>query len=138
MKTRKGAYMKKLLILTLLTATYSVPSHALVVLVINCETQDGDYRVSILNNQGIGPVRNNHLSATIYDKNETNIASYIVSPPPLIQSTSFGRSPYLDLKTNGQKFSLAFPSTNYKHTSLLAVLADGTTISDENMVCNKL
>ena len=130
--------MKKLLLLSVLVTMYSVPSHALVSMVVKCETQDGDYSVSILNNQGIGLVRSNNLEAVIYDKNETVVASYTVNPPPLIQSVSFGRSPYLDQKTNGQIFSLAFPSTNYKHTSLLAVLADGTKVSDENMTCQKL
>jgi hypothetical protein len=131
-------FMKKLLLLSVLATIYSVPSHALVKLISKCETQDKDYTVSILNNQGIGAVRKSILSAVIYDKNDTVVATYIVNPPPLLQSTSFGRRPYLDQKTHGQRFNLAFPSTNYKHTSLVAVLADGTKISDENLTCEKL
>jgi hypothetical protein len=130
--------MKKLIVLSAAIVLNSASSFALVRLVTNCKTSDGLYAVVITDNQGIGPVRTSNFGASINDQDGNTIASYAVQPDDGIRSISFGRQKYLDKETDGHKFSLAFPSTNYRHTSLLAVLPDGQVLRDENMACSPL
>ena len=128
--------MKTLILTSLLATLFSMPSHALVQLVNSCQTSNGLYQIEIINNQGIGPVRSDNLGASIQDREGNVVASFSVEKYAGIQSISFGRQKFIDIATKGQDFTLAFPSTNYRHISINATLADGTQIDDENVTCN--
>jgi hypothetical protein len=132
----KGNQMKRLLALALLISMYSVSSYAIVHVVHDCKTSDNQYRVLILDNQGIVPNHTDNLYATIADKNGSIVNSFAVqSNEGTIMSSSFGRIMYTDTKTQGQRFSLAFPSTNYRHTSLLVMMEGRSVLNDENLIC---
>ncbi len=130
--------MKNLAVLAIAALLYTNSASALVSVIESCQTQNGEFKVSILSNQGIGFDRSNpSLTAQVTDKSGNVIASYQVSPPPAIQSTSFGRSPYTDTLTQGHKFSLAFPSTNFRHTSLLVQFPSAVVYKTDDIVCGK-
>ena len=119
----------------LVFSLYSNSASALVRMVEACRTPTG-IKVSITDNQGIGPVRDSHFFATVYDQNDIVLASYEVAlPQPHLQSVSFGRSAYTDVTTQGQNFSLAFPSTNFQHTSLLVVLPNKLVYKSDELAC---
>ncbi len=128
--------MKKLAGLLILLSMYALPSHALVRMISDCKTSDQQYRVTIVDNQGIGFPRTSHYGAMISDVNGNEVGSYaLASNEGQPKSASFGRDMFYDIQTQGQEFSLSFPSTNYRHTSLLAHLPNGQVLSDENMSC---
>ncbi len=126
--------MKKFVILALAGLLHSNPASALVRVVETCQTPTGSMKVVILDNQGIGMVRKSNLIATVSDS-QGPVVTYPVNPPPAIQSVSFGRSPYTDRLTHGRQFSLSFPSTNFKHTSLFVLLPNGMIFTNDNMIC---
>ncbi len=130
--------MKNLALLALVSVLQVSPAFALVRMVEACHTSNGEYSISIIDNQGIGPVRKSHYVATVSDSTGNPIASYNVNPPPAVQSASFGRSPYTDVLTQGHQFSLAFPSTNFNHTSVLFAIQNGNVYRSDDVVCNHL
>jgi hypothetical protein len=128
---------KQILTLALVAATTlaALPSQALVRLIVRCQTADGQYLVSVTGNQGTGIVRLAVYGAQIYNSEGTLLSSYTVHQKTT-QSASFGRHDYVDLKSEGQQFDLAFPSTNYHSTDLKAVLGDGTVIQEKGLTCS--
>ena len=130
--------MKSLAVLALATLLYANSASALIVVVQSCQTENGSLKVTIMNNQGIGFDRSTHLVATVSDKDGNMIVSYPVNSPSPVQSMSFGRSPYTDSLTQGHDFSLAFPSTNFGHTSLLVQLPNAALFRSDTVVCNQI
>lgn len=127
--------MKKFVVLTFIAVMYANSAFALVRLVKSCQIPQTRLTIEIFDNEGIGLIRKHNLSATLSDANRKFIASYAINPPPRIQSVSFARSPYTDKLTQGHRFSLAFPSTNFRHTSIMAVLPDKSVLTSDDVVC---
>lgn len=122
---------------TFIAATiFSVPSHALVILVRQCQVSNGAYRLLVLNNEGIGFNRIPSYSAEIYNDQDQVVGFYQLKVLQHIHSISFGRKEFVDVQTEGKIFDLALPSTNCKNTILKATLSDGTVISDDNLKCD--
>jgi hypothetical protein len=124
----------KTLILPVLALLYSAPSFALVKLVANCETKGDEYRVVILDNEGIGMNRTENLGVTVSDKQGDIVASYALVRSRR-GSISFGRTHFVDKETNGEKFDLAAASTNERNLPLFMKLKDGKEIDEENVEC---
>jgi len=115
---------------------FSNISHALVREMATCQTADKQYQVTVMDNEGIGPVRTPHYGATIYNAEGEVLASYSVeSNAGQPRSISFGQDMYFDEQTKGQEFKLAFGSTNFRHITLVAVLDNGTKLSETDLVC---
>jgi hypothetical protein len=106
----------------------SVPSFGLVRMVESCQTSDGKYQVSIMDNQGTGMVRSSHYGATVQDENGNNLGTYDLKYIPKFGSVSFGHSSYVDQETGGKKFDFALPSTNTPY-SIVAALSNGEEIT---------
>ena len=105
----------------------------LVRLVLKCSTADKKYSVYIVDNQGTGPDRSSHLSASIVDTSVVDLEKVVGSYAPLTLlrssgSISFGHGTYVDTATNGNKFSLALPSTNTPY-AVSAVLSNGKELN---------
>jgi hypothetical protein len=118
----------------------SVPSFALVRELVACSTEDGRYTISIQDNQGIGPVRTSNPVAFIQDSQGDNeiVASFAVHQQ-LLQSISFGGHPtFVDNNSNGKKFTLAGPSTNFHNTRLRVTLKSGETLLEDRLICSIL
>jgi hypothetical protein len=113
-----------------------MPAQALVRTVAICETSGG-LRVGLYDNQGIGFDRTSHFGATVTQPDGTLLASYKVAPKRK-GSISFGRMHYLDQESEGQKFDIAFPSTNFHNIILSVILPDGSVIQDDNLNCPSL
>ena len=128
--------MKKLSVILSLVAIAAVSSTSfgLVRVVATCQTSDNLYRVSVIENDGIGPVRTPSLGAVCYNANNEVIATYPVtrSTSP---SVSFGQTMYFDTASHGNRFMLAFGSTNYRHITLKAVLNNGSTLAQLDPTC---
>jgi hypothetical protein len=127
-----------LILATIAIASLTTPCHALVRILALCITADGQYRVYIQDNQGIGPVRTSHRSASVRDTNGRVVASYDVEASHGIQSASFGRLKYQDSASSGAGFTLEGPSTNFKNYILHVKMNSGGktgTISDSNLNC---
>lgn len=132
--------MKTYLIMGLAAASMlsSATSHALVSLVEDCTTQNGQYHVEIMDNQGLAPFRADDakLGATIVDDNHNVVGGFAVEQAP-IHAIGFG-DPYVDTATNGQKFELTPPDTNVRNYSLRATLSNGTVLTDDDLKCSSL
>jgi len=107
------------------TLLSSVPSFALVRELDQCTTRDGQFSVSVMDNQGIGPVRTSNVFATVRDSSDEIVASYKVTEKTGPMSISFGRAQMIDTQTGGSLFDLAGPSTNFRTISLLVKLQSG-------------
>jgi hypothetical protein len=111
-----------------------IKGHALVIELALCSTATGEYRISVLDNQGIGPVRVSHISASITNSGGVVVATYPAEIFRGIQSVSFGRPKYQDIASSGSAFLLEGPSTNAKNYILHAVV-QGAQIADTNLNC---
>lgn len=111
-------------------------SQALVQRLGVCDTPDGNYRIMIFNNEGIGIEREAHYGAAIYDEQGQVRASYPVTAKH-IGSISFGRKHYLDTAQQGQQFDLAFGSTNFHNIYIKAQLDNGETLVADNLECSR-
>ena len=131
--------MKKLsalLALALIVSSVSAStSHALVRKLADCVTSDGAYRITIMDNQGIGPIRKSNPGATITHSDGSLVGTYPVEFFRGPQSISFGRPHYIDSATKGKLFVLSGPSTNFRHYSVRA-MSDDATISDDDLKCS--
>ena len=130
--------MKKLSVILSLVAIVAVSSTSfgLVRVVTTCQTSDNLYRVMVLANEGIGPVRTAALSAVCYNANNEVIANFPISTNAgEMKSASFGRTMYFDTASHGNRVMLAFVSTNYRNTTLKAVMQNGSTLSEMDPVC---
>ena len=122
--------MKKIMMSVLVLAglAQTLPAHALVAIVERCTTSDGQYTMSIANDEGIGWPRIAHFYANIENAAGDVVAEYAVTyDNPQIRSVSFGHSSYLDSASNGKDFDFALPSTNTPY-ALTATLKDGQVI----------
>ena len=72
-KSNKGT-MFSLAVLAFTTLTAS--AFGLVREVHSCTTSDGKYTVTVMDNQGIGPVRTSHFFGTIKNSNDDVVGSY--------------------------------------------------------------
>lgn len=130
--------MKTYLIMGLAAASMlsSATSHALVSLVEDCTTQNGQYRIEVSNDQGIGLERNfTALGASITDDRDNVVGNFAVKQAP-IHAIGFG-DPFVDTATDGKKFSLTTPDTNVRGYSIRAVLDNGTVLTDDNLKCSE-
>jgi len=112
----------------------SVPSFALVRELASCVTTDGQYTVTVEDNQGIGPVRKSNVGARVEDADGNTLASWAVEVDTRPHSISFGRPGYIDTQTMGQEFNLRGPSTNF-HKYSLSAKWDSGEISDAQLNC---
>lgn len=110
-------------------------SQALVMEMATCQTHDNMYRVTIMNNEGIGPVRTPNYGATVYNVRGEVLGGYAVRPMQGF-SVSFGQFQYVDAQSQGQRFDLGFGSTNFRHISLRAVLNNGQVINEMDPACH--
>lgn len=125
--------MKALIAIALLLASTS--SYALVRVVEDCQTSNGQYRIVILDNEGIGRDRTPALSADVYE-GDKQVASYALKAVR-VGSTSFGRWHYLDQQSMGERFDLAGPSTNARNVILHAIVgANSVVVEDDNLNCH--
>jgi len=108
----------------------SSQSHALVRLVADCQSANNLYRVVIMDNAGIGPVRTPNLRATIRNAQGDVLAAYAVNENEL-KSTSFGAPTYIDRATGGKQFRLWLGSTNSPRQTVSAALNDAVRLSSE-------
>ncbi len=122
-------------LVSLLTLVTPATSHALVRELALCSTANGQYQVSIFDNQGIGLGRTSQIYANITDQNGNVVASYKAEVRKGIQSASFGRPTFQDVASAGAAFSLAGPSTNFHNFILHAQLKD-RVLSDSQMKCS--
>jgi hypothetical protein len=120
----------------------STSSHALVRELSSCTTNDGQYHVSIEDNQGLGPIRASHVAAIVRELPSGEVVASYTVKSAFLGSISFGRTHYRDTRSGGQNFDLAFPSTNAHNTTLSVKLQAGdhrdTVLSDEQMKCVKI
>lgn len=131
--------MKKMMGLMLVALISSTTCHALVKELALCTTSDGQYTVSVQDNQGIGPVRTSYITASVYDSNDKVVASYEAEEFRGVHSISFGRPKYQDTATAGKGFLLEGPSTNFKHYSLnVEMNAGGKSgrVSNDDLNCS--
>ncbi len=114
--------------LTLFGALQTLPAFGLVREVALCHTTDGQYSVSIVDNQGIGFPRESHFSATITNSDDETVGKY--APLTYVKSShsiSFGHPSYIDTETKGGRFRLDYRSTNTPYR-VIAQLEDGREI----------
>lgn len=124
-KSNKGT-MFSLAVLAFTTLTAS--AFGLVREVHSCTTSDGKYTVTVMDNQGIGPVRTSHFFGTIKNSNDDVVGSYELKfVEPGVGPVSFRHADYKDKATDGKKFDFAEASTNTPK-AIIAELNDGTKI----------
>jgi hypothetical protein len=132
--------MKTYLMLGFATAASmlsSSTSHALVSVVQDCTTQNGQYTIEIMSNEGIGPNRTvATLGASITDDSHNVVGGYAVDQAK-IHAIGFG-DPYVDTATNGKRFEFTPPDTNVRTYSIRAVLTNGNVLSDDDLKCSDL
>lgn len=129
--------MKAMILLATVLASSS--SFALVREYANCTTSDGKYQIAVQDNEGIGPVRKQHLSASITSASGQSVATLDVAVDKSVKSISFGRDGYLDAATGGSAFKLQGPSTNFRHYSVDAkIVVDGKAevLKDDDLQCS--
>ena len=96
--------------------------------VLTCQTSDNLYRVSIVGITGT------QYQGLIFGTGGTLLASYPIQRVRG-RSISFGQTQYLDVQSQGQKFSLSMGSTNDRHIVLKAELTDGTQVLEADPTC---
>jgi hypothetical protein len=140
MNPKIEVFMKKYVSSFLVVAACfaSFPCYALVRVVADCSTSDGQYAVSVFENQGIGPVRKPHLIAQIVDSNKNIVANYQLEMDKSGRSGGFERVQYRDLLTHGVSFSLQGTSSQFPYFSLAAEInvdRSSKHITDDEMSC---
>lgn len=111
-------------------------AEANIIPILNCETKDGLFIITIVNNQASGLVPSAHLIANVKNRQGDDLATYEVYLPQL-GSASFGRS-YVDKATDGQNFSFhPGGATNIESPVLIrAVLKDGSVLHPQKIYCH--
>ena len=105
-------------------------SHALALMVANCET--GRLKIEIVSEGAPGRVPT--LTATIFDTDHP-FEKLRVQERRGFRSASFGRKTYEDTETEGQRFLLQGPSTNYRAYSISVTPKIGNSIVLDDINC---
>ena len=117
-------------IVTLGALIIPATGHALTSEIVRCTTPDGQYQITVLDNQGTSFERSSHMSATIKFKNGVVVASYPVQRFLEIGSVSFTRPTFVDIATNGAQFKIAGASTNARNYIFAAQTSTGPMAND--------